>query len=158
MNNTIPESFLFRPGTVWLAGPISRAGSPVSRFPFLHPQRRRLHSGPTQNEDIRTHFYRHWRVLYSSIETNVQRSSGLGLATVKLLTEKGANVAVLDLQEYPESSSAIKFFNCDVTDDSVVEQCVNGAISWSEKESKPLAGAICSAGVGMAGRVTSLVS
>jgi NAD(P)-dependent dehydrogenase (short-subunit alcohol dehydrogenase family) len=81
------------------------------------------------------------------------RSSGLGLATTRLLSEKGANVAVLDLQEPPEGSSSVKFWKCDVSNDARVEACIKDAIEWSEKESLPIAGAICCAGVGMAGRV-----
>jgi NAD(P)-dependent dehydrogenase (short-subunit alcohol dehydrogenase family) len=81
------------------------------------------------------------------------RSSGLGLATTRLLSEKGANVAVLDLQEPPQGSSAVKFWKCDVSNDARVESCIKQAIEWSGKESLPIAGAICCAGIGMAGRV-----
>ena len=80
-------------------------------------------------------------------------SSGLGLATTKLLSEQGANVAVLDLQETPLDKSGIKFYNCDVSDDARVEECIKEAIKWSADESKPIAGAICCAGVAVAGRV-----
>jgi len=82
----------------------------------------------------------------------------LGLATTKLLSEKGANVAVFDLQEHPDSAGNIKFWKCDVSDDSRVEECVKEAITWSEKESTPLGGAICCAGVAMAGRVLRIKS
>jgi 3-hydroxyacyl-CoA dehydrogenase / 3-hydroxy-2-methylbutyryl-CoA dehydrogenase len=83
------------------------------------------------------------------------RSSGLGHATTKLLLERGANVAVLDLQEPPESHSSLKYWECDVSDDNLVESRVKEAIQWAEKENKPLGGAICCAGVAMAGRVIS---
>ena len=83
------------------------------------------------------------------------RSSGLGLATTKLLSEKGANVAVLDLQETPLENPTIKFWECDISSDARVEECIAEANAWSIKESKPLGGAVCCAGVGMAGRVIS---
>ena len=89
--------------------------------------------------------------LLRSIELG--RSSGLGLATTKLLSEKGANVAVFDLQEHPDASGSVKFWKCDVSNDTRVEDCVNEAIVWSENASMPLGGAICCAGVAMAGRV-----
>jgi len=81
------------------------------------------------------------------------RSSGLGLATTQLLLKRGANVAVLDLQESPESNSSLKFWKCDVSDDKRVEDCVKEAIQWAEKENKPIGGAVCCAGVAMVGRV-----
>ena len=85
-------------------------------------------------------------------------SSGLGLATTKLLSEQGANVAVLDIQEHPNQSSQIRFWECDVSNDNRVEECVNEAIGWSKEQNKPLGGAVCCAGVGMAGRVARVIS
>jgi 3-hydroxyacyl-CoA dehydrogenase / 3-hydroxy-2-methylbutyryl-CoA dehydrogenase len=82
-------------------------------------------------------------------------SSGLGLATTKVLAEQGASIAVLDLQEHPNPSSSLRFWECDVSNDERVEECVKEAIKWSIDEKKPLGGAVCSAGVGMAGRVSS---
>ena len=85
-------------------------------------------------------------------------SSGLGLAATKLLSEQGANVAVLDIQECPNQSGQIRFWECDVSHDNRVEECVSEAIGWSKEQNKPLGGAVCSAGVGMAGRVSHPVS
>lgn len=85
-------------------------------------------------------------------------SSGLGLATTKLLSEQGANVAVLDIQEHPNQSGQIRFWECDVSNDDRVEECVNEATGWSREQNKPLGGAVCCAGVGMAGRVTHRIS
>ena len=82
-------------------------------------------------------------------------SSGLGLATTKALAAQGANIAVLDLQEHPNPASTLRFWECDVSNDDRVEECVNEAIKWSVDEKKPLGGAVCCAGVGMAGRVFS---
>jgi NAD(P)-dependent dehydrogenase (short-subunit alcohol dehydrogenase family) len=75
------------------------------------------------------------------------------LATTKLLSEKGANVAVLDLQETPLDNPAIKFWECDVSNDGRVQECIKQAIKWSTEQDRPLAGAVCCAGVAMAGRV-----
>jgi NAD(P)-dependent dehydrogenase (short-subunit alcohol dehydrogenase family) len=75
------------------------------------------------------------------------------LATTKLLSEKGANVAVLDLQETPLDNPAIKFWECNVSNDGRVEECIKQAIKWSTEQDRPLAGAVCCAGVAMAGRV-----
>ena len=106
----------------------------------------------SDNEDIRTNIYRDRRAHPNFNEID-SRSSGLGLATTKLLSEKGVNVAVLDLHETPLNTPRIKFWKCDVSDDARVEECINEAVEWSVQESKPLAGAVCCAGIGMAGRV-----
>jgi hypothetical protein len=73
-----------------------------------------------------------------------------------LLSERGANIAVLDLQEPPEAGKGIKFWVCDVSIDARVEECINESIVWAREESKPIAGAVCCAGVGMAGRVSPM--
>jgi NAD(P)-dependent dehydrogenase (short-subunit alcohol dehydrogenase family) len=77
----------------------------------------------------------------------------LGLATTKLLSDKGANVAVLDLQVPPETINGTKFWECDVAKDARVEECIKESIEWAKSKSKPIAGAVCCAGVGMVGRV-----
>lgn len=78
------------------------------------------------------------------------------MATTKLLSEKGASVAVLDLQEPPENIPNTKFWRCDVSDDERVETCIKEAIEFASSEKKPIAGAVCCAGVAMAGRVLTL--
>jgi 3-hydroxyacyl-CoA dehydrogenase / 3-hydroxy-2-methylbutyryl-CoA dehydrogenase len=83
-------------------------------------------------------------------------SSGLGLATTKILSEQGANVAVLDLQEHPNQSVQTRFWECDVSNDDRVRECINEATEWAKQQSKPLGGAVCCAGVGMAERVLPL--
>ena len=65
---------------------------------------------------------------------------------------------MLDLQESPESSGGVKFWECDVSKDKRVEECIKEAIEWSEKEAKPVGGAICCAGIAMVGRVSALQS
>jgi NAD(P)-dependent dehydrogenase (short-subunit alcohol dehydrogenase family) len=77
------------------------------------------------------------------------------LATTKLLSEKGASVAVLDLQEPPEKIHNTKFWKCDVSDDERVETCIKETIQFASNEKKPIAGAVCCAGVAMAGRVST---
>ncbi|MCJ1462133.1 hypothetical protein MMC07_000733 [Pseudocyphellaria aurata] len=56
-------------------------------------------------------------------------ASGLGLAAVKILAERGAKVIVLDLQSLSEEdcknrfSDLVKFVSCDVTDWSQLRNC-----------------------------------
>ncbi|KAF2398278.1 dehydrogenase/reductase SDR family member 8 precursor [Trichodelitschia bisporula] len=61
-------------------------------------------------------------------------SSGIGLETVRLLSRKGVKVAVLDIQDLPESVqnySNIKFFYCDVTSpDSISEAAAAVRKTW----------------------------
>src|SRR5947207_10871704 len=85
----------------------------------------------------------------------ISRSSGLGLATSQLVVERGGHVAILDVQTPPDgiAGSRVRFWKCDVGDDGRVEKCVTEAIAWSRDEEKPLGGAICCAGIAVAGRV-----
>jgi 3-hydroxyacyl-CoA dehydrogenase/3-hydroxy-2-methylbutyryl-CoA dehydrogenase len=53
-------------------------------------------------------------------------SSGLGAATVSLLRERGANVAVADLK--PPEDSELPFFETDVQDEDKVRAAVEGAV------------------------------
>ena len=96
--------------------------------------------------------------MYSFMCGLTLRSSGLGLATTKLLSEKGASVAILDLQEPPERIAHTKFWKCDVSNDQRVETCIKEAIEFSDTENRPVAGAVCCAGVARAGRVSSSTS
>ena len=52
-------------------------------------------------------------------------ASGIGAATAKLLQERGADVAVLDLN--PDQAAGVKAFRCDVSDDASVRQAVEEA-------------------------------
>ena len=52
-------------------------------------------------------------------------ASGIGAATAKLLQERGADVAVLDLN--PDQAAGVKALRCDVSDDASVRQAVEEA-------------------------------
>ncbi|NUP58314.1 MAG: SDR family oxidoreductase [Pseudarthrobacter sp.] len=52
-------------------------------------------------------------------------ASGIGAATAKLLQERGAEVAVLDLN--PDQAAGVKAIRCDVADDASVRQAVEEA-------------------------------
>ena len=53
-------------------------------------------------------------------------ASGIGAATVKLLQERGADVAVLDLNP-DQAPAGVKAIHCDVSDDASVRQAVEEA-------------------------------
>jgi len=84
-------------------------------------------------------------------------SSGLGLATVVTLLQNGANVSVLDLNPPPSEatsqfdSSRILFSKTDVSSTSSIQAAVKNTLKWIQNSSsKPLAGTVCSAGIGTA--------
>lgn len=84
-------------------------------------------------------------------------SSGLGLATVITLVQNGANVSILDLNPPPSEatsrfdSSRILFTKTDVSSSASLQNAVQNTLKWIlESTSKPLAGTICSAGIGTA--------
>lgn len=52
-------------------------------------------------------------------------ASGIGAATAKLLQERGADVAVLDLN--PDQAAGVKAIRCDVSDDASVRRAVEEA-------------------------------
>ena len=52
-------------------------------------------------------------------------ASGIGAATAKLLQERGADVAVLDLN--PDQAAGVKAIRCDVSDDASVRRAVDEA-------------------------------
>ena len=54
-------------------------------------------------------------------------ASGLGAATVELLKERGANVAVADLKP-PEDGGDTPFYETDVQDEEKVKAAVEGAV------------------------------
>ena len=54
-------------------------------------------------------------------------SSGLGAATVDLLRERGANVAIADLKP-PAEDAGLPFFETDVQDEEKVKASVEGAV------------------------------
>lgn len=81
--------------------------------------------------------------------------SGLGLATAELLFAHGASVALLDLNSPPSSSpisnrSATAFFTTDVSSTPSLAAAVQKTVQWAAETKKPIAGVICSAGIGYA--------
>jgi NAD(P)-dependent dehydrogenase (short-subunit alcohol dehydrogenase family) len=52
-------------------------------------------------------------------------ASGIGAATAKLLQERGADIAVLDLN--PDQAAGVKAIRCDVSDDASVRQAIEEA-------------------------------
>ena len=87
-------------------------------------------------------------------------SSGLGLATVVTLLHNGANISILDLNPPPPESvstfdsSRILFSKTDVSTTTSLQSAVSNTLKWiKETTAKPLAGTICSAGIGTAALV-----
>lgn len=80
-------------------------------------------------------------------------SSGLGLATARILVENGANVSIFDLNpprsSQTESSNTI-FTTTDVSSTESLRHALQNTLEWTQETSKPLFGVICSAGVGTA--------
>ena len=108
----------------------------------------------SEHEDCRQNVHCNRRVRVPAYECRLtHRSSGLGLATTKLLAENGASVAILDLQEPPETIARTRFWKCDVSNDQRLETCIKEAIEFAASEKRPVAGAVCCAGVGFAARV-----
>ncbi|KAK6350308.1 hypothetical protein TWF696_006539 [Orbilia brochopaga] len=82
-------------------------------------------------------------------------ASGLGRATVIDLHAKGANVAILDLNEAlaneviaATSASKVRFFETDVTSSDKVAASVKAAAEWAASANAPFGGIVAAAGVG----------
>ncbi|KAM0265118.1 hypothetical protein ACHAQJ_000270 [Trichoderma viride] len=78
--------------------------------------------------------------------------SGLGAATVKLMSSLGASIAVFDLQ-LPKGVSGStadlqgqKYFKVDVSKTEEVAAAVDGVVAWSKETKKPIAAVVCCAG------------
>ncbi|KAL7942662.1 NAD(P)-binding protein [Trichoderma barbatum] len=78
--------------------------------------------------------------------------SGLGAATVKLMSSLGASIAVFDLQLPKDSpagdsiSQTHRFFKVDVSKTEQVAEAVQAVVAWSKQTSKPIAAVVCCAG------------
>lgn len=86
------------------------------------------------------------------------RSSGLGLATVLELHKSGAYVAILDIQDIPESEkhtlgTKARYFRTDLTKDAEIEQAVKDSVSWSKETNARIGGVVNCAGVAVAHKV-----
>ncbi|KAM6485788.1 hypothetical protein HDV62DRAFT_387217 [Trichoderma sp. SZMC 28011] len=92
----------------------------------------------------------------SNINMNVQDKivvvtgglSGLGAATVKLMSSLGASIAVFDLQLPAGSSDSQKhrYFKVDVSKTEQVATAVKAVVSWSKETNRPIAAVVCCAG------------
>jgi NAD(P)-dependent dehydrogenase (short-subunit alcohol dehydrogenase family) len=84
--------------------------------------------------------------------------SGLGLATAELLFANGASVALFDLNPPPTSSpisnrTATAFFTTDVSSTPSIAASLTKTLTWAASSHRPLAGVICSAGIGYAAKL-----
>lgn len=81
-------------------------------------------------------------------------SSGLGLATVKQLVDEGGYVSILDLNppspEAEVDTSKTIFTKTDVSSSESLQAAVKNTLDFAKKKSAPLAGVVCSAGIGPA--------
>ena len=87
-------------------------------------------------------------------------SSGLGLATVRNLHQRGGWVAIFDLNTDSGAevvkelgSERSRFFEVDVTDTESIEKAVAGVSKWVQETGKPIGGIVSAAGVGNPGKV-----
>ncbi|KIY70130.1 3-hydroxyacyl-CoA dehydrogenase [Cylindrobasidium torrendii FP15055 ss-10] len=80
-------------------------------------------------------------------------SSGLGWASVELLTAEGAFVAILDRAPPPTASPSTKYIEVDITNVSQIEAAVAATVKWTEETGAPLRGVINSAGIGSASKI-----
>ncbi|OAL39785.1 hypothetical protein AYO20_00697 [Fonsecaea nubica] len=81
-------------------------------------------------------------------------SSGLGLATVVIFLQNGANVSILDLNPPPSDASLdpsrILFTKTNVASTESLQEALKNTLKWIQGTTKPLSGVICSAGIGLA--------
>jgi len=82
-------------------------------------------------------------------------ASGLGLATVRDLCERGGYVAILDLNAengekiVEELGDRTKFFEADMSETESVQAAVTGVVEWVKQTGKPVGAVIPAAGVGL---------
>lgn len=84
------------------------------------------------------------------------RSSGLGLATVRDLIAHNAHVAVLDLVPPPPGDfpdDRVRFFKTDIAKTEDVASAVKGCVAWSQETGAVLGGVVNAAGIGTIGKV-----
>lgn len=85
-------------------------------------------------------------------------SSGLGLATVQMLLDAGARVAILDLRpaEGLSGDARVKFFETDITSAEDIVRAVEGTVAWAQTTGARLGGVVNCAGVGTAAKVLDI--
>ncbi|KAF0321811.1 3-hydroxyacyl- dehydrogenase [Colletotrichum asianum] len=75
--------------------------------------------------------------------------SGLGKATVERLSQRGGNVAVIDLalpDKPKEGLSRVQYFNADVSKTQEITAAVNGIVAWNKATGSVIAGVVSCAG------------
>ena len=86
----------------------------------------------------------------------VDRSSGLGAATVQDLLAQNAYVSILDRSPPPEelkSSSRVRYFAVDIREVDQINRAVEGTVEWTKETSAPLGGVVNCAGVAVAAKI-----
>ena len=90
----------------------------------------------------------------------MNRASGLGLATAKLIQSVGGAVAILDRNEdawkdiaSSFSQEAARFYRTDVTNTENIADALSSVAAWSHENARPLGGLVAAAGIGNAERV-----
>jgi 3-hydroxyacyl-CoA dehydrogenase/3-hydroxy-2-methylbutyryl-CoA dehydrogenase len=92
-------------------------------------------------------------------------SSGLGLATARNLYQRGAYIAIFDLNTDSGAevvkelgSERSRFFEVDVSDTETIERAVEGVAKWVQETGKAIGGIVSAAGVGNPGKVSRKAS
>jgi 3-hydroxyacyl-CoA dehydrogenase/3-hydroxy-2-methylbutyryl-CoA dehydrogenase len=92
-------------------------------------------------------------------------SSGLGLATARNLYQRGAYIAIFDLNTDSGAevvkelgSERSRFFEVDVSDTETIEKAVEGVAKWVQETGKAIGGIVSAAGVGNPGKVSRKAS
>ncbi|KEQ77582.1 NAD(P)-binding protein [Aureobasidium namibiae CBS 147.97] len=87
-------------------------------------------------------------------------SSGLGLATVRNLHQRGGYIAIFDLNADTGAevikelgSERSRFFEVDVTDTKSIGRAVEGVSEWVQETGKLIGGIVSAAGVGNPGKM-----
>jgi NAD(P)-dependent dehydrogenase (short-subunit alcohol dehydrogenase family) len=86
----------------------------------------------------------------------VDRSSGLGAATVQDLLAQNAYVSILDRSPPPEelkNSSRVKYFEVDIREVDQINRAVEGTVDWTKGTNAPLGGVVNCAGVAVAAKI-----
>ncbi|KAI8265052.1 3-hydroxyacyl-CoA dehydrogenase type-2 [Colletotrichum sp. SAR11_239] len=81
-------------------------------------------------------------------------ASGLGRGCVDMITLRGGNAAVIDINDNlgiaaaAELGPSIKFLHCDITATQNVADAVKATLDWAQETGKPIGGIITAAGTG----------